>query len=223
MRVLVVEDDLKLARSLRCGLALDGYAVDVAGTGDEGLAMAMDPRLDAVLLDVMLPGLDGFALCEELRAREVWTPVLMLTARVEVTDRIRGLDGGADDYLVKPFDFDELKARLRVLVRRGPSPRRPLLQVGSLRLDPRTRMATSRGHQIELTAREFDVLQVLARSPGSPVSRSALLAEVWMDDPHVSPNVVDVYIGYLRKKLERPRAPRLIRTVRGRGFVLEPL
>ena len=225
MRVLVVEDDTKLARALQRGLALDGYTIEVAGTGDEGLAMATDPllRLDAILLDVMLPGLDGFAVCEALRAREVWTPVLMLTARIEVTDRIRGLDGGADDYMVKPFDFDELKARLRVLVRRGPSPRTPLLQVGSLHLDPRTRVATRRGHQIELTAREFDVLQALARRPGNPVSRATLLAEVWPDDPSVSPNVVDVYIGYLRKKLERSRGPRLIRTVRGKGFVLEPL
>lgn len=222
MRVLIVEDDLKLARSLRRGLALDGYAVEVAGTGDKGLSMATATEFHAIVLDVMLPGLDGFALCAALRARELWTPVLMLTARTEVSDRIRGLDGGADDYLVKPFDFDELRARLRVLVRRGPSPRKQLLQVGSLRLDPSTNMATRRGHQIELTAREFDVLEALARRPGTPVSRTALLAEVWQDDPNVSPNVVDVYIGYLRKKLERPRGPRLIRTVRGKGFILEP-
>ena len=223
MRVLVVEDDLKLARSLKRGLALDGYTVEIADTGDEGLSMATHADFHAIVLDVMLPGLDGFALCEALRARERWTPVIMLTARTEVADRIRGLDGGADDYLVKPFDFDELRARLRVLVRRGPSPRAPLLQVGSLRLDPSTRVAIRRGHQIELTAREFDVLEALARRPGSPVSRAALLSEIWQDDPDVSPNVVDVYIGYLRKKLERPRGPRLIRTVRGKGFILEAL
>ena len=221
MRVLVVEDDLKLARSLQRGLALDGYQVEVAGTGDKGLSMATETEFHAIVLDVMLPGLDGFAVCAELRAREVWTPVIMLTARIEVTDRIRGLDGGADDYLVKPFDFDELRARLRVLVRRGPSPHAQRLEVGGLRLDHSTRVATRRGHQIELTAREFDVLEALARRPGIPVSRTALLAEVWRDDPDVSPNVVDVYIGYLRKKLERPRSPRLIRTVRGKGFVLE--
>ena len=223
MRVLVVEDDLKLARSLKRGLALDGYTVEVADTGDKGLSMATHADFHAIVLDVMLPGLDGFALCKSLRARDLWTPVLMLTARTEVTDRIRGLDGGADDYLVKPFDLDELRARLRVLVRRGPSPRAQLLQVGSLRLDPSTRMAARGGHQIELTAREFDVLEALARRPAAPVSRAALLAEVWQNDPHVSPNVVDVYIGYLRKKLERPRGPRLIRTVRGKGFILEPL
>ena len=222
MRVLVVEDDVKLARSLQRGLALDGYQVEVAGTGDTGLSMATETEFRAIVLDVMLPGLDGFAVCEQLRARKLWTPVLMLTARIEVTDRIRGLDGGADDYLVKPFDFDELRARLRVLIRRGPSPHAQLVQVGGLRLDQSTRVATRRGHQIELTAREFDVLEALARSAGTPVSRTALLAEVWQDDPHVSPNVVDVYIGYLRKKLERPRSPRLIRTVRGKGFVLDP-
>jgi two-component system OmpR family response regulator len=221
MRVLVVEDDLKLARSLKRGLALDGYVVDLAGTGDEGLVRATTTDLDAVVLDVMLPGLDGFALCEELRARDVWTPVLMLTARTEVGDRIRGLDGGADDYLVKPFDFDELRARLRVLVRRGPAPRSRAVQVGGLHLDLSTRIVSRQGHQIELTAREFDVLEALARRPGAPVSRTTLLDEVWKDDPEVSPNIVDVYIGYLRKKLERPRGKRLIRTVRGKGFVLE--
>jgi two-component system OmpR family response regulator len=222
MNLLVVEDDIKLARSLRRGLELDGYTVVTAPTGGEGLALATATGFDAIVLDVMLPGLDGFALCEALRAQEVWTPVLMLTARIEVTDRIRGLDGGADDYMVKPFDFDELRARLRVLIRRGPAGHAQPLQAGTLRLDPSTRIATRKGHQIELTAREFDVLAALVRHPGTPVSRAALLAQVWKEDPDVSPNVVDVYIGYLRKKLERPRGPRLIRTVRGKGFVVEP-
>jgi two-component system OmpR family response regulator len=223
MRVLVVEDDIKLARSLRRGLALDGYTVTTAATGDEGLALASTTAYDAILLDVMLPGVDGFALCQTLRASEVWTPVLMLTARTAVSDRIRGLDGGADDYVVKPFDFDELRARLRVLVRRGPTRHAQLLQVGTMSLDPAARLATRKGHQIELTEREFDVLEALAQNAGRPVSRETLLAEVWNEDPDVSPNVVDVYIGYLRKKLERPKGPRLIRTVRGKGFVLEPL
>jgi two-component system, OmpR family, response regulator len=222
MRVLVVEDDVKLARALERGLGLDGYTVETARTGDDGLALAVTTDFDAIVLDVMLPGLDGFAVCEALRARQVWTPVLMLTARTGVADRIRGLDGGADDYLVKPFDFGELCARIRGLVRRGPSYHAQFLQVGKLRMDPLTRIATRGGHQIELTSREFDVLEVLARSAGAPVARTALLAAVWEDDPDVSPNVVDVYIGYLRKKLERPRGPRLIRTVRGKGFMLEP-
>jgi two-component system, OmpR family, response regulator len=223
MRVLVVEDDVKLARALERGLGLDGYTVETARTGDDGLALAVTTDFDAIVLDVMLPGLDGFAVCEALRARQVWTPVLMLTARTGVADRIRGLDGGADDYLVKPFDFGELCARIRGLVRRGPSYHAQFLQVGKLRMDPLTRIATRGGHQIELTSREFDVLEVLARSAGAPVARTALLAAVWEDDPDVSPNVVDVYIGYLRKKLERPRGPRLIRTVRGKGFMLETL
>jgi two-component system OmpR family response regulator len=211
-----------MAALLRRGLTEGGHAADVAGRGEDALWMASAVAYDAIVLDVMLPGLDGFAVCEALRARQVWTPVLMLTARTGVADRIRGLDGGADDYLVKPFDFGELCARLRVLVRRGPSRHAQSLQVGKLRMDPLTRIATRGGHQIELTSREFDVLEVLARSAGAPVARTALLAAVWEDDPDVSPNVVDVYIGYLRKKLERPRGPRLIRTVRGKGFMLEP-
>ena len=222
MRVLVVEDDSKLARALERGLGLNGYTVETVRTGDDGLTLAATTEFDAIVLDVMLPGLDGYAVCEALRARQVWTPVLMLTARTSVADRIRGLDGGADDYLVKPFDFGELCARLRVLVRHGPSRHAQFLTVGKLRMDPLTRIATRGGHQIELTAREFDVLEVLVRSAGAPVARAALLAAVWEDDPDVSPNVVDVYIGYLRKKLERPRGPRLIRTVRGKGFMLEP-
>jgi two-component system OmpR family response regulator len=221
MRILVVEDDVKLTRALSRGLALEGYAVDIAGTGDEGLARATAEDYDAVLLDILLPGMDGFAVCEELRRRQRGCPILMLTARAEVSDRIRGLDGGADDYLVKPFDFGELLARLRVLIRRGHVVRRGVLEIGNLRIDSSTRVVTRAGRQIELTAREFDVLAVLARQPGSLVSRGDLLDAVWEPAFAGSPNVVDVYIGYLRKKLERPRGRRLIRTVRGKGFVLE--
>jgi two-component system, OmpR family, response regulator len=221
MRVLLAEDDAKLARALDKGLTHEGYLVDSARTGPDALDRGAAIDYDAVLLDVMLPGLDGFAVCKELRARGIGTPVLMLTARSDVTDRIRGLDGGADDYLVKPFDFGELLARLRVLVRRGPSAHAPALHVGSLKVDSSTRIVTRGGHQIELTPREFDVLDALIRRQGRPVSRTTLLAEVWHGEPDVSPNVVDVYIGYLRKKLERPRGRRLIRTVRGKGFMLE--
>jgi two-component system OmpR family response regulator len=221
VRLLLVEDDVKLARALDRGLSHEGYLVDFARTGEDAVAQGMANDYDAVLLDVMLPGLDGFAVCEELRARGIMTPVLMLTARSDVTDRIRGLDGGADDYLVKPFDFGELLARLRVLIRRGPTRRAPPFDVGGLRVDPTTRIVTRAGHQIELTAREFDVLDALMRRPGRPVPRTALLSEIWHDEPDVSPNVVDVYIGYLRKKLERPRGRRLIRTVRGKGFMLD--
>jgi DNA-binding response OmpR family regulator len=221
MRVLVVEDDAKLVRALAKGLTHEGYLVDSARTGQDALDRSTATDYAAVLLDVMLPGLDGFAVCKELRARGIDAPVLMLTARSDVADRIRGLDGGADDYLVKPFDFGELLARLRVLIRRGPSAHLPALQVGSLRVDPSTRIVTRAGHQIELTAREFDVLEALIRRLGRPVSRAQLLTDVWHGEPDVSPNVVDVYIGYLRKKLERPRGRRLIRTVRGKGFMLE--
>ena len=221
MRVLVVEDDVKLARSLERGLEHHGCSVAVAHTGDHGLELATANEYDVIVLDVMLPQLDGFEVCEALRQRDRWTPVLMLTARTGVPDRIRGLDGGADDYLIKPFDFEELRARVRVLVRRGPSRRPEVLQVAGLRLDPSTRIATLDGHQIELTAREFDVLGTLARNAGVVVPRTMLLAQVWSEDPQVSPNIVDVYIGYLRKKLEQPRGPRLIRTIRGKGFLLE--
>jgi two-component system OmpR family response regulator len=221
MRILVVEDDVKLVGALQRGLRQDGYEVDVARSGPDGLSQATTVDYEAILLDVMLPGLDGFALCEELRRRERWTPVLMLTARADVSDRIRGLDGGADDYLVKPFDFGELLARLRVLIRRGPSERPQVLELGELRVDSATRIVTRGGHQVELTAREFDVLEVLARNAGQLVPRAQLLDEVWGENPEGSPNVVDVYVGYLRKKLEDPKGRRLIRTVRGKGFVLE--
>jgi two-component system, OmpR family, response regulator len=221
MRTLVIEDDAKLVRALRRGLEQEGYTVATAESGEQGLALALDGEFDAIVLDVMLPGLDGFMLCEQLRAEARWTPVLMLTARTSVSDRIRGLDDGADDYLTKPFDFGELLARLRVLIRRGPVPRGHIVQVGDLRVDASTRIATRAGHQVELTAREFDVLVALAQNPGHPVSRESLLAHVWSDEPEVSDNLVDVYIGYLRRKLESPTGPRLIRTVRGKGFLLD--
>jgi len=220
MRLLVVEDDVKLVRVLQRGLQHEGYAVDVATSGDAALARAADNDYDAVVLDLMLPGVDGFAVCEELRRRERWTPVLMLTARTTVRDRIRGLDAGADDYLVKPFDFGELLARLRALMRRGPAEEtaeEAVLSVGELALDPATRRVTRDGEEVELTGREFAVLELLARRPGRVVTRAELIEQVWDEDYDGSPNIVDVYIGYLRRKLGRE----LIRTVRGTGFVLE--
>jgi two-component system, OmpR family, response regulator len=218
MRLLVVEDDAKLVRALQRGLQIEGYAVDVAHGGDEALAHADATEYDAIVLDLMLPGLDGFAVCEALRARQSWTPVLMLTARAGVRDRIKGLDAGADDYLVKPFDFGELLARLRALMRRGPADHPSVLELGDLTVDPATRMATRDGTQVELTATEFAVLEFLARQPGRVVSRAQLLEHVWDENYDGSPNIIDVYVGYLRKKLGRE----LIRTVRGSGFVLEP-
>jgi two-component system OmpR family response regulator len=221
MRLLVVEDDRKLVRALARGLEHEGYAVDVAYTGEDALSQANDHDYDAVVLDVMLPGVDGFSVCEDLRRRPGWLPVLMLTARADVADRIRGLDVGADDYLVKPFDFGELLARLRALIRRGPAERPTALEVGELRFDSATRTVTRAGRGVELTAREFEVLELLARHAGEVVSRPQLLEEIWADDHDGSANIVDVYVGYLRKKLEDPSGPRLIRTVRGVGFVLE--
>ena len=222
MRVLLVEDDVKLTGALQRGLQREGYAVDLAATGDEALVQAGIYDYDAVVLDVMLPGLDGFAVCDAMRRQERWMPVLMLTARDGVSDRIKGLDAGADDYLVKPFDFGELLARLRALVRRGPSERPPVLKVGDLRIDPAAHLVTRDDRQIELTAREFAVLEFLAANAGKVVSRTALLEHVWDENYYGSTNVVDVYVGYLRKKLERPFDRRLIRTVRGVGFLLEP-
>jgi two-component system, OmpR family, response regulator len=221
MRLLVVEDDRKLSRALRRGLEQEGYGVDAADNGDTALELASEHEYDAVVLDVMLPGRDGFAVCRALRQSERWVPVIMLTARADVNDRIRGLDEGADDYLVKPFDFGELLARLRALIRREPPDRVALLEAGDLQVDPQTRIAKRDGEEIELTARELAVLEVLARHAGHVVTREELLGQVWDEDYEGSPNVVDVYVGYLRKKLERPSGPRLIRTVRGVGFVLE--
>jgi len=220
MRLLVVEDDLKLARALERGLQREGYAVDLADTGDDALSQASENDYDAVVLDVMLPGRDGFSVCRAMRTNERWAPVLMLTARDQVSDRIRGLDAGADDYLVKPFDFGELLARLRALIRRGPSERAPVIEVGDLRIDPAARRVTRNGREIELTVREFALLRFLAQRAGEVVSREQLLEHVW-DTNEGSTNVVDVYVGYLRNKVERPFRTTLIRTVRGVGFMLE--
>jgi two-component system OmpR family response regulator len=223
MRLLLVEDDKKLVRALRRGLEREGYTVDVAETGDQALEQAAAHDYDAVVLDVMLPGADGFAVCREMRRNEQMVPVLMLTARDHVKDRIRGLDAGADDYLVKPFDFGEMLARLRAMTRRGPSERPVAIEVGDLRVDPVAHSVTRAGRDIELTPREFALLHFLARRAGEVVPRAELLEQVWDESDEASTNVVDVYVGYLRKKLERPfRRQRLIRTVRGVGFILEP-
>ena len=219
--LLLVEDDRKLVRALERGLAREGYAVDIAYTGEEALEFVSRRTYDAVVLDVMLPGADGFEVCVALRQQQRMLPVLMLTARSEVADRIRGLDAGADDYLVKPFDFGELLARLRALGRRNQSGRGPLADVGELRLDAATRTVTRAGLEVELTAREFEVLELLARHDGQVVSRQQMLEEIWEGDDDGSPNVVDVYVGYLRRKLEDPAGRPLIRTIRGVGFMLE--
>jgi two-component system OmpR family response regulator len=221
-RLLLVEDDVKLASTLARGFEAEGYAVDIAHTGDDALASADAREYSAIVLDLLLPGLDGREVCRALRGRDRWVPVLMLTALGEVQDRIRGLDSGADDYLVKPFDFGELLARVRALIRRGPSERPTPLEVGGLRADPVSRAVTWEGHATTLTPREFELLAFLLRRPGQTVPRQQLLDHVWGEGYSGSPNVVDVYVGYLRRKLEHPPAPQQIRTVRGVGFLLEP-
>jgi two-component system OmpR family response regulator len=217
MRLLLVEDDAKLAAAVCRGLRGEGYAVDHAADGEAALADAHVWDYDAVVLDLMLPRRDGFEVCRILRERGDGVPILMLTARGNVDDRIRGLDAGADDYLAKPFDFDELLARLRALIRRGPSVRSPQLAIGKLLVDPARHAVTCAGEPVELTAREFSVLEYLARRPGELVTRAELLDHVWDANYAGSTNVVDVYVGYVRRKLGRP----LIRTVRGAGFILD--
>jgi two-component system OmpR family response regulator len=217
MRLLLVEDDAKLASAVCRGLRAEGYAVDHAADGEAALADAHVWDYDAVVLDLMLPRRDGFEVCRLLRERGDGVPILMLTARGRVDERIRGLDAGADDYLAKPFDFGELLARLRALIRRGPSERPPQLQVGELVVDPARHAVACAGEPIELSAREFSVLEYLARRPGELVTRAELLEHVWDANFEGSTNVVDVYVGYVRRKLGRP----LIRTVRGAGFILD--
>jgi two-component system OmpR family response regulator len=222
MRALLVEDDVKMARSLRRGLEREGYAVEVAEDGEGALRRASEDEFDVVVLDVMLPGRSGFAVCQELREAGRWVPVLMLTARDAVEDRIRGLDAGADDYLVKPFSFGELLARLRALVRRGPSERPAVLTTGDVTLDPAAHLVSRAGVAVELSSREFALLEFLMRHPGEALSRTRILEHVWDYNYAGFSNVVDVYVGYLRRKLERPFDRPLIRTVRGVGYALEP-
>ncbi len=219
MRVLVVEDEERMATLVAAALARDGHAVEVADDGMTALAIALAAPFDLILLDVMLPRLDGFALCRALRERGRQAPVLMLTARGQVEDRVEGLDAGADDYLIKPFAMSELRARVRALTRRTRSGGGAALRVGDLVLDPLRYEARRAGQRIELTAREFNLLALLIRHAGEVLSRSRILDAVWGEDAEPYGNVVDQYIFYLRTKLER-FGPRLIETVRGVGYVL---
>jgi two-component system OmpR family response regulator len=220
MRVLVVEDKVKLAGLLRRALRGEGLAADVAVRGEDALWMASATRYDAIVLDVMLPGIDGIETLRRLRADGIWAPVLMLTARGELRDRIAGLDGGADDYLVKPFELDELMARLRALGRREPVRRPPVLEVGGLRLDPATRQVSRDGEPVELPAKCFSLLEVFMRSPGVVLSRFELLEAAWEGDYENRSNVVDQHVRALRDRIDRPFAKRSIETVRGTGYRL---
>jgi two-component system, OmpR family, response regulator len=220
VRILIVEDEPKLARLLARGLAEEGHPADVAASGEEALWMAEAAPYDAIVLDVMLPGLDGFAVCRALRDRRVWTPVLMLTARDALTDRIEGLDTGADDYLLKPFAFGELLARLRALVRRAPGERPTQLETGDLRLDPAEHRVWRAADEVVLTTKEFALLEVFMRHPGETLSRVQLLDRAWDMAFESRSNVIDVYVRYLREKIDRPFGRRAIETVRGVGYRL---
>ncbi|MGH2924493.1 MAG: response regulator transcription factor [Solirubrobacterales bacterium] len=220
MRVLIVEDHVKMAGLIRRGLRKEGMAVDVAANGEDGMTRAEATEYDAIILDVMLPKIDGFEVCRRLRAGGVWSPILMLTARDAVRDRITGLDGGADDYLTKPFSYAELLARLRALVRRGAVERPSELRVGDLRLDPASRRAWRGGAQLSLSAKEFSILEVFMRRPGEVLSRFQLLEHAWDYDYENRSNVVDSYIRLLRRKVDRPFGVESIETVRGAGYRL---
>jgi two-component system OmpR family response regulator len=218
VRVLVVEDEVKMSALIRRGLQEEGMSVDVANEGEDALWMAGSTDYDAVVLDVMLPGIDGFETCRRLRDDGVWSPVLMLTARDAVEDRVAGLDGGADDYLTKPFSFAELLARLRALARRGPIERPPVLEVGNLRLDPATRQVWRGETEISLSTKEFSLLEVFMRRAGEVLSRYQLLEHAWDYEYENRSNVVDVYVRYLRQKIDRPFGRDSIETVRGAGY-----
>jgi two-component system OmpR family response regulator len=221
VRILVVEDELRLAAGLRAGLEAEGFAVDVASNGVDGLWLARERPPDAIVLDIMLPGVNGYVICRTLRAEEIWTPILMLTAKDGEWDQVEALDTGADDYLTKPFSHAVLVARLRALLRRGTAERPAVLEAGDLRLDPAARRVWRGPTELELTTREMSLLEFLLRRRGEVVSKHEILAHVWDFDFDGDPNIVEVYIGHLRRKVDRPFGRTAIRTLRGAGYRLE--
>ena len=222
MRVLIVEDEKKIAAAVRRGLEAEAFTVDVALDGTEGLWMATEHRYDVIVLDIMLPGLNGYKVCGKLRAAGDWTPILMLTAKDGEYDQAEALDTGADDYLTKPFSFVVLLARLRALMRRSGRSETVVYQAGDLRIDPVTRRCVRDDTQVELTTREFAVLEFLMRRAGEVVSKSEILDNVWDFAFEGDPNIVEVYIRHLRKKLDDPFERQLIQTIRGSGYRLDP-
>ena len=220
MRVLVVDDEKRFAQSLRAGLEAEGFAVDVAHDGTDGLWLARENTYDAILLDLMLPAINGYQVCAALRAEKNWTPVLMVTAKDGEWDQVEGLDTGADDYLTKPFSFPVLVARVRAVARRGARERPTQIEVGDLRLDPAARRVRRGDVEIELTAREFQLLAFLARHRGDVVSKRQILDAVWDIDFDGDPNIVEVYVRHLRNKIDRPFGRAAIRTLRGAGYRL---
>jgi DNA-binding response OmpR family regulator len=220
VRVLVVDDERRLARSLKLGLEAEGFAVDVAHDGSEGLWLARENPYDAIVLDLMLPGINGYQVCATLRRDRIWTPILMLTAKDGEWDQVEGLDTGADDYLTKPFSFPVLVARLRAVARRGARERPTVLEVGDLRIDPAAHRVSRGDVQLELTSREFALLAFLARHRGDVVSKRQILDAVWDEAFEGDPNIVEVYIRHLRNKIDRPFDRNAIQTVRGAGYRL---
>jgi two-component system copper resistance phosphate regulon response regulator CusR len=223
VRILLVEDDATLALFVAKGLRENAYAVDVAGDGEAAVYQAAVNNYDAIVLDGMLPKLDGFAVCREIRRRGFTVPVLMLTARDAVADRVSGLDAGADDYLVKPFDFSELLARLRALLRRGPALASPILRVADLELDTRAQRAQRSGRPVPLTTKEYALLEFLVRQAGRVVGRAEISDHVWDDNYDPASNLIESYINRLRRKLDEAGGPPLIHTRRGAGYVLAPV
>jgi heavy metal response regulator len=221
MRILVIEDEKKVAGFLKNGLKEEGYAVDDAFDGLTGFDLAVENEYDIIILDLMLPGLDGITLCQKLRAQGNQTPILMLTAREAVKDRVIGLDAGADDYMTKPFAFEELLARIRVLLRKRPVVQELKLEIGDLVLDLITHKVKRGGDEIELTTKEYALLEFLMRNAGTIVTRTMISEHVWDINFETFTNVIDVYINYLRNKIDRDHDEKLIHTVRGRGYVLK--
>ena len=220
MRVLLVEDEVRMADTVRRGLSAEGFNVDVVHDGIEGLWQAKESAYDVIVLDIMLPGLNGYKVCEQLRAAQVWTPVLMLTAKDGEYDQTDAFDLGADDYLTKPFSFLILVARLRALIRRGAPERPTVLQAGDLSMDPARRRVERSGREVTLTPREFGLLEFLMRHRGDVVSKTEILEGVWDAHYDGDPNVVEVYVGYLRRKIDQPFDRRGIETIRGVGYRL---
>jgi DNA-binding response OmpR family regulator len=220
VRILVVDDEVRLADGVRRGLEAEGFAVDVAHNGVDGLWRARETRYDAIVLDLMMPGMSGWKVCEALRTDEDWTPVLMLTAKDGDWDQVEAFESGADDFVTKPFSFAVLVARLRALIRRGAAPRPTVLEAGDLRVDPAARRVWRGDLEIDVTSREFAVLEHLIRHRGQVLSKRDIIAGVWNDDFEGDPNIVEVYVGHLRRKLDRPAGRRTIETVRGAGYRL---
>lgn len=224
MRVLVVEDEHKIANSVKQGLEQESYAVDVAFTGTDGFDLASTEDYDVILLDILLPGMDGVTICKKLRAAGIHTPILMLTAKGQLSDKVNGLNTGADDYMTKPFAFEELLARVRALIRRPKQTVGTSLKTGDLMLNTETFEVTRSGTTIPLSSREFSLLEYLMRHPGKILTKDQIIGHVWNYDADILPNTVEVYIGYLRNKIDKPFPKKnpLIKTIRGFGYKIEP-